>query len=85
MRRVLLTVLFGGSLAVSMFIVPVLTGSTPEAVAAPPKHGYHPPLVHRYDFNQSGRVNTMERANARLMRSQQREWNATRRNNAAVR
>jgi hypothetical protein len=80
MRRVLLTILLAGAVAVSMQTI-----ATPAAAAAAPKHGCRPPLAHRYDFNQNGRVNTTERANARLMRSQQREWNATRRNNAAVR
>lgn len=83
MRRVLLTVLLAGSVAVPTLAV-LMIAVAPSA-AAPPKHGYRPPLAHRYDFNQNGRVNTLERANARLMRSQQREWNATRRNNAAVR
>lgn len=56
-----------------------------DVAAAPPKGVYRPPLVRRYDFNQDGKLNTTERANARLMKAQQREWRAVQRNNAMVR
>jgi hypothetical protein len=56
-----------------------------DVAAAKPKQGYRPPLVHRYDFNQDGKINTMERANARMSKAQQREWRAVQRNNAMVR
>lgn len=60
-------------------------GVAGDIAAAKPKQGYRPPLVHRYDFNQDGKINTMERANARMMKGQQREWRAVQRNNAIVR
>lgn len=52
--------------------------------AAAPKNKLSPHL-RRYDFNQDGKINTMERANARMMKAQQREWKAIRRNDAIVR
>lgn len=55
-----------------------------DAAAAAPKNKLSPHL-RRYDFNQDGKINTMERANARMMKSQQREWRAVQRNNAMVR
>ena len=60
-------------------------GSVTDVVAASPKSSHRPPLVRRYDFNQDGKINTMERANARLTKAQQREWRAVQRNNAMVR
>lgn len=61
------------------------TLATHEVEAAAPKHAARPPHFKKYDFNQDGRINTMERANGRLMKAQQREWKAIRRNDAMVR
>lgn len=59
--------------------------TTPDVEAAGPKHAARTPHLKKFDFNQDGKINTMERANGRLMKAQQREWRAIRRNDAIVR
>lgn len=69
---------------VAIVLSGVLGFAADDVAAAPPKSKLSPQL-RRYDFNQDGKLNTMERANSRLMKAQQREWRAVQRNNAMVR